>query len=387
MKDGMIFPFKKTWRSRLDLDYLDETSGRKIASRSGQSPLKDQADHTTLGKRLKQFADYASKETLGQVHAGGFLHHKIVVNPDGSRSSPSALSNGERKKRICKEWLEHLKQYQSSSRNPVIQHRLVFSMSAPFHDKLVSSGLNPDSVLQISLKKVLRNFQERFHPNDSIGYAYGLHHDTDNLHAHVAICPRTANGKYVGVSMSRTRDSGNKNQMTYLMRSFDRENRRWDKLLANPEKLRQQLGNRLDADTITIAPKLSAKQLESLKQEQSLYSTRLRHAYQSIQNLETVLEKKRQAHRTVRLIRYIPRLLRQSKPMPVRTIEKVRASIEKYSIREMQTLLFRMKQTYREDHRIYSQHYGFPSNQTQTQNQTHANRRTQPQSQGQRQSF
>jgi hypothetical protein len=65
----------------------------------------------------------------------------------------------------------------------------------------------------------------------------------------------------------------------------------------------------------------------------------------------------------------------------------VTASIEKYSIREMQTLLFRMKQTYREDHRIYSQHYGFLSNQTQTQTQTHANRRTQPQSQGQRQSF
>jgi hypothetical protein len=33
MKDGMIFPFKKTWRSRLDLEYLDETSGRKVAAR------------------------------------------------------------------------------------------------------------------------------------------------------------------------------------------------------------------------------------------------------------------------------------------------------------------------------------------------------------------
>ena len=73
MKDGMIFPFKKTWRSRLDLEYLDETSGRKIEARMGQSQSEDQAYHTAVGKKLKQFTDYASKETLGQVHAGGFL--------------------------------------------------------------------------------------------------------------------------------------------------------------------------------------------------------------------------------------------------------------------------------------------------------------------------
>ena len=378
----MIFPFKKTWRSRLDLEYLDETSGRKVAARNERTQLQEQADHTAVGKRLKQFADYASKETLGQVHAGGFLHHRIIINPDNSQTSPLALSNAERKKRICDAWMKHLQQYKSSSTNPVIQHRLVFTMSTPFHDKLVAAGINPDIVLRCSLKTVLNRFQQKFHPRDSIGYAYGFHHDTDNLHAHIAICPRTAKGVYVGVSMSHTRESGNKNQMTYLMRSFDRENRRWDKLLADPEKLRQQLGNRFDADKISNLPKISPKQMEALRHEQSLYATRLRHAYQSIQNLEDEVLKKRQAHRTVRLLRHVPRLLGHRKPAPVRTIEKVTVAIDKYSIREMQGLLFRMKQTYREDHRIYSQHYGFPTN-----NQTHAHRRTQPQSQGQRQSF
>ena len=98
MKDGMIFPFKKTWRSRLDLEYLDETSGRKVAARLDQSRLEDRANSNEIGKKLRQFADYASKETLGQVQAGGFLHHRIVLNPDGSRISPMALSNSERKK-------------------------------------------------------------------------------------------------------------------------------------------------------------------------------------------------------------------------------------------------------------------------------------------------
>ena len=98
MKDGIIFPFKKTWRSRLDLEYLDETSERKVAARLDQSRLEDGANPNEIGKKLRQFADYASKETLGQVHAGGFLHHRIVLNPDGSRISPMALSNSERKK-------------------------------------------------------------------------------------------------------------------------------------------------------------------------------------------------------------------------------------------------------------------------------------------------
>ena len=75
MKNGIIFAFKSTWRSRLDLEYLDETSERKVSLRH-RDDLKD----SVAGRRLKQFANYASKETLGQVHAGGFLHHMILLN-------------------------------------------------------------------------------------------------------------------------------------------------------------------------------------------------------------------------------------------------------------------------------------------------------------------
>ena len=64
--------------------------------------------------------------------------------------------------------------------------------------------------------------------------------------------------------------------------------------------------------------------------------------------------------------------------MPIRTIEKVAGAVEKYSLREMQTLLYRMKQSYRADHRIYCQHYGFPTTDP-TQNQTHGHHRTQSQ--------
>ena len=123
MKTGMIFARKTTWRSRLDLEYLDETSSRKVSARQ---------EHDGGPKRtrpLRQFADYASKETLGQVHAGGFLHHLILVNQDGTRTAPSQLTNDEPKRRISEAWFEHIRKFPTSSKNPVVQHRLVFSMS------------------------------------------------------------------------------------------------------------------------------------------------------------------------------------------------------------------------------------------------------------------
>ena len=110
MKAGMIFARKATWRSRLDLEYLDETSARKASSRQ---------QHNDGPKTpLRQFADYASKETLGQVHAGGFLHHLTLINEDGSRTAPSQMTNEERQRRISEAWFEHIRKYPTSSKNP-----------------------------------------------------------------------------------------------------------------------------------------------------------------------------------------------------------------------------------------------------------------------------
>ena len=60
-----------------------------------------------IGRKLKNFTDYASKESLGQVHAGGFLHNHIRRNSDGSSTAPAQLSNAERKHRITEAW-QHL---------------------------------------------------------------------------------------------------------------------------------------------------------------------------------------------------------------------------------------------------------------------------------------
>ena len=357
MKNGIIFARKTTWRSRLDLEYLDETSQRKISQREGT----DAAKKSSLGPKLKQFGDYASKETFGQVHAGGFLHHLIVENPDGTRTAPSQMTNTERKRRISDAWFNHIRTFPTSSENPVIQHRLVFSMSREMHDKLISAGVNPDRVLHSTTKKVMEKFAARYHGADSIGYAFGIHHDTDNLHVHVALCPRTKKGAYVGCSMSRSTTGGHKNQMAYLRSCFEQENKRWANALSSPLELEEQLSKRLDSDKVIFAPRLTKAHMEALRNAQTAEAIRLQQSYQAIRNLETAIAAKRQFVAVQRNANLFSRLWGRPKPKLIRTAEKLASVVDRRSLREMQNLLFKIKREYRAAHKRYSQQHGFHS--------------------------
>ena len=357
MKNGIIFARKSTWRSRLDLEYLDETSNRKVSARQRH----EDGSQDSRVRPLKQFADYASKETLGQVHAGGFLHDLIRVNADGTSTAPSKLTNDERKKRISESWCRHLRKFPTSSENPVIQHRLVFSMSGELHDKLVASGINPDRVLHSTMKKAMAKFAERFHPDDAVGYAYGLHHDTDNLHVHVALCPRTARGAYVGCSTARTPASGHKDQMKYLRSCFEQENKRWARILASPQKLEEHLSKRLDCDKIIFAPRLNHSQMNALRSTQTADAIRLQQFDRAIRNLEASIAEKRQYLATKRSAQFVCRLLDKRKPKVARIVEKLAAAVEHRSLREMQNLLFKIKRQYRAAHKRYAQIHGFNS--------------------------
>jgi hypothetical protein len=353
MKAGMIFARKTTWRSRLDLEYLDETSSRKVFSRQQQD------DGQKRTRPLRQFADYASKETLGQVHAGGFLHHLILINEDGSRTAPSQLTNAERKRRISEAWFEHIRKYPTSSQNPVIQHRLVFSMSREMHDRLVDAGINPDRVLQSATKKIMGKFNERFHPADSIGYAYGIHHDTDNLHVHVALCPRTARGAYVGCSTARNPASGHKDQMKVLRSFFERENNRWEQVLASPQRLEEQLSRRLDSDKIVFSPRLNPSQMDALRNAQTAEAIRLQQLHQSIRNLEASITAKRTHFALKRSANFVSRLVGRRVPKGVRVAHKLANALDRRSLREMRHLLFKISGVYRAAHKRYGKIYGF----------------------------
>ena len=353
MKNGQIFARKSTARGGLDLEYLDETSRRKVSLRK-----REEMDEQ-IGKKLKHFTDYASKETLGQVHVGGFLHNHICINPDGTNTAPSKLSNAERKLRITECWRKHLARFPTTAKRPVIAHRLVLSMSKEQHDALAGAGINPDQVLHSTMKKVMLKFNETYHPGDSGGYAYGIHHDTAHLHVHVAICPRTANGKYVGCSTSRSSQSKHKRQMDGIKSWFEQENSRWEKILASPEKLEEALSKRLDADKLVFSPKLNPLQANALQSTQTADAIRLQQLYQAIRNLEAGIAKKRQALAIESGSRLVSRLMHVPKPRVVQLTEKIATTIERRSIRDMQKKLFQLKRQYRAEHKRYSRLFGF----------------------------
>ena len=351
MKNGLIFAHKSTARGRLDLEYLDETSGRKATLRAAKKLDEE------VGKKLKGFVDYASKESIGQVHAGGFLHNAIRRNSDGSSTAPSKLSNEERKRRITVAWRFHLDRFGSQAKNPVIAHRLVFSMSTEQHDALVKAGISPDQVVISSVRKVMDRFAEKFHRGDSIGYAYGLHHDTDNLHVHVALCPRSAKGRYVGCSMSR-HPSKHKNQMVFMREWFERENQLRGEFLSNQQKVEESLTKRLDQEKFAIVPRLSPQQRSALGSSDGLLATRLKWGYASILEQEAAIAQKKKQLEILRTARSAQRLLGVHKNPLLQAGEKMAADALNKSLREMRSQLVRIKHIYRSDHELYCKAYG-----------------------------
>jgi hypothetical protein len=234
-------------------------------------------------------------------------------------------------------------------------------MSREMHDRLVDAGINPDRVLQSATKKIMGKFNERFHPADSIGYAYGIHHDTDNLHIHVALCPRTARGAYVGCSTARNPVSGHKDQMGFLRSCFERENKRWEQVLSSPQKLDEKLSRRIDSDKIVFSPRLNPSQIDALRNAQTAEAIRLQQLYSSIRNLEASITAKRKFFALRRSANFVSRLVGRRVPKAVRVVDKLAAAVDRRSLREMRHLLFKIRAEYLAAHKRYARTLGFNS--------------------------
>ena len=140
---------------------------------------------------------------------------------------------------------------------------------------------------------------------------------------------------------------------------FDRENSRWEKILASPEKLDETLSMRLDADELVFSPKLNPLQANALQSTQTADAIRLKQLYQAIRNLEAGIAKKRQALAIQSESRLVSRLMRVPKPKAVRIVEKIATAIERRSIRDLQKNLFQLTRQYRAEHKRYSRLFGF----------------------------
>jgi hypothetical protein len=131
---------------------------------------------------------------------------------------------------------------------------------------------------------------------------------------HVALCPRTARGAYVGCSTARTPASGHKDQMKYLRSCFEQENKRWTRILASSQKLEEHLCKRLDCDKIIFAPRLNHSRINALRSTQTADAIRLQQVDRAIRNLEASIAAKCQFLARKRSAQFVCRLLEKRKP-------------------------------------------------------------------------
>ena len=194
MEHGLLFKKTSTCRKNPDIEYLDETSDYKlkIVSKVKGVPfekLKEQSQ-----QNLKNIS-YLSKEEQGRVYAGGYLRDMLL---EKKGTAPEKWDNELRKKVITSALFKITRQY--GAYRDGLGHKLVFSVSTEMENKIESSGLNLDRVLAKEVKKVMYEFQGKFHPGEKIGYAWGIHHDSGHRHIHIYLSNRTNKGSYVAMS-------------------------------------------------------------------------------------------------------------------------------------------------------------------------------------------
>ncbi len=248
MKHAVNIIKSECWSSPFDPGYLDETSELKIES----DIIRAQKDGKTYVPKPWEAFDYLNKDDLGLVHVRGFLVKEVCDNEDGSFSHLLSLDRQDIKRRLTKKWVSHAEQFPKLA---VSQHRVVFSLSNEFRQTLLKAGRNPDEALKGIIERSFRNFTDKYHRGDSIGYAYGLHHDTDNLHAHVFIHPRTKQGAYIGLSQGlKNSKQVRENQLKFLHEAANRQVFRILKEIKSGSQNEQHLVMSPHADKIFVAP-------------------------------------------------------------------------------------------------------------------------------------
>ncbi len=261
MKNKTPILFKKTSTcygdKDLNIDYQNEMSEIK-------QDWRRQKYGKTQAELIEQNLKYQTKEELGQVHAGGFLYQKVAKASPAGSPAPTKLDNKTRMDLIQQEWINHLEEVGRPKKrgaprknykgeplsNEISGHKCVFSFDESFNKRLQAAGLNPDAVLQNCMKQTLFRFQDRFcDKGDSIGYSYGIHHDTDHLHVHVFLMPMTAKGKVIGLSQhlkSKVNSPSKQNDhIGFVKKQIEKEYERWDQIMLNPvarKKLLAQKG-------------------------------------------------------------------------------------------------------------------------------------------------
>ena len=335
-----------SWTSPVDFRYQSETSRFKIDCDRAAALKRGQVYVPKPWEGLP----YLAKDDLGKIQVRGFLHDRVAQNPDGSFTHPSSLETEDTIRRLRSAWTAHAKKCRSTD---VSHHRLVFSMSSEFHDALVRGGRNPDMALRGIIEQSMRSLQEKFHPGDSVGYSYGLHHDTDNLHAHVFIHPRTREGDFVGLSEQLQRKaargavSRHKNQLKFVRENARRRAAQVMKQLSSPRDA-QHLKHNFYSDRIFFIPRTShtARKKNDFK-PRTPADYQLEQKRAAVAALDKQIAAKRAALREASDGSHIASIFRLRQPKWLKLMKKAQAATLFRELRQMQEVRYRAISEYR----------------------------------------
>jgi hypothetical protein len=337
-----------SWTSAIDFRYQEETSEFKIDCDRIAAQKKGQ----TYTPKPWESLPYLAKDELGKIHVRGFLHDRVAQNTDGSFSHPASFSTDEIICRLGRAWNAHAKKCRTTD---ISHHRLVVSMSGEFNDVLVQAGRNPDQVMKGMIERTMRSFQEKFHPGDSVGYSYGLHHDTDNLHAHVFIHPRTREDAFVGMSGIPKKHQGKnptrKDQLGFVRDSVRRQVRQVLKELSDPKEA-AHLKNNLHSDQAYFVPRQShtARPKNDFR-PRTPTDFQLEQKRAAVTALDRQITAKREAIRVESGGNHIAAIFRIRQPKWMRLLQKAQAASLFRELRELQAKRYRLMTEYRDARR------------------------------------
>lgn len=320
MKKLLILIKKKPIRisRHLDISYMDETSEVKAKYKAFDEKISLEKAKEKIQDSIK----YVSKEDCGKVHIAGYMREKIVGI---FNCVPENLSNKERI-RFVTEQIKKTAPYRD-----VLAFRFAVSMDSEGEKMFREKGLNPEKILIDSLKKVMTKFQNKFYPGDRISYAYGLHHDTDNLHLHVILLGNSEQGRHVSFSSpikGRKRHYHQEDQLGFCKNELQR--------------FEENLLNRLSGDNIdkfnvrfhSIRNKENKIPIISgaVEGQHLIMYQKLRIKYDNLIRLQDELSFKRPLITNYLLFRMkVPRILRDIKTLLIKTnFQKRKLKIKRF---------------------------------------------------------
>lgn len=180
------------------MSYLDETSKAAALEESRKLGEGRKAGYTAVQHGVsapqEMGIDYLTKEEKGKIRAYGFLRDDVAA----LGGKPSHQQDNDDRVIAChRTWMARLDEHPKGKK---FAHKYVLSLDPRFCELMGAAGKDCDALLVQGARTVMRRFQEKFYPNDRIGYLVGVHHDRKHIHAHILLFPFSERGQHLCVT-------------------------------------------------------------------------------------------------------------------------------------------------------------------------------------------